>query len=282
VARLLTLVALLLAAVSFPGDGIARTDGLDDIKARGELVMAVYRDFPPFSSKKDGEVVGIDVDIAKALAKRLGLKPSIMELTAGESVDDDLRNAVWKGHYLERRVADAMLHVPTDRVFMLRNANVVIFSPYFRERVVVARQPERVIKDDDITIFEKEKVGVELATLADVYLTAQLAPNHTANVVHYPTVAKAVDALRAGEVAAVMGNEAEILAALGSDLKRFPTAPMPAAGLTKTWWELGLAVKDSNRQLSHVLEDAMAALLKDGTVAAIFKRHGVAHRPPED
>jgi len=279
-----TALALLLAAfaASFPWNGAARADGLDDIKARGDLVVAVYRDFPPFSSKQGGEVVGIDVDIAKALAKRLGLKPAIMELTAGDSVDDDLRNGVWKGHYLERRVADAMLHIPTDKMFRLRNTNAVIFSPYFRERVVVARQPERVVKSDDVTIFETEKVGVELATLADVFLTAQLAPNHTANVVHYPTIAKAVDALRQGEVAAVMGNESEILAALGPDLKRFPTAPMPAAGLSKSWWELGVAVKDSNRQLSHVLEDAMTALLKDGTVASIFKRHGLPHRPPEE
>jgi ABC-type amino acid transport substrate-binding protein len=277
-------LALLLAmlAVPFSWNGAAWADGLDDIKDRGQLVVAVYRDFPPFSSRKDGEVVGIDVDIAGELAKRLGLKPSIMELTADESVDDDLRNAVWKGHYLERRVADAMLHIPTDKMFRLRNTNVVIFAPYFRERVVVARNPDRVVKDDGVTIFETEKVGVELATLADVYLTAQLAPNHTANVVHYPTITKAVEALRKGEVAAVMGNETEILAALGKDVTRFPAAPMPAAGLTKSWWELGLAVKDSNRQLSHVLDDAMAAMLKDGTIAAIFKRHGLPHRPPED
>lgn len=279
-----TVLALLLAALaaSLPWNGAARADGLDDIRARGNLVVALYRDFPPFSSKKGGEVVGIDVDIAKALAGRLGLKPAIMELTAGETVDDDLRNGVWKGHYLERRVADVMLHVPTDRMFMLRNPNAVIFAPYFRERVVVARHPERVVKNDDITVFEREKVGVELATLADAYLTAQLGPAHVANVVHYSTVALAVEALRTGGVAAVMGTESEILAALGSDLKRFPTAPMPAAGLTRSWWELGLAVKDGNRPLSHVLDDAMAALLKDGTIAAIFKRHGVAHRPPEE
>jgi ABC-type amino acid transport substrate-binding protein len=271
-----------MLAVPLPWNGTAWGDGLDDIKDRGQLVVALYRDFPPFSSKKDGEVVGIDADIAKELARRLGLRHSLMELTADESVDDDLRNAVWKGHYLERRVADVMVHIPTDKMFRLRNTNVVIFAPYFRERVVVARNPERVVKNDDVTIFETEKVGVELATLADIFLTAQLAPNHTANVVHYPTVAKAVEALGKGDVAAVMGNETEILAVLGKDVKRFPTAPMPAAGLTKSWWELGLAVKDSNRQLSHVLEDAMAAMLKDGTIAAIFMRHGLTHRPPED
>jgi ABC-type amino acid transport substrate-binding protein len=123
---------------------------------------------------------------------------------------------------------------------------------------------------------------VELATLADVYLTGQLKASNIGNVVHYPTVAQAVDGLRKGEVAAVMGTESEIRAALGKDVKDFPTAPMPAAGLTKPWWELGLAVRDSNRQLSNVLDDAMGAMLKDGTVAAIFKRHGLPHRSPEE
>lgn len=274
------ILSLLMAPLLSGGAFAAAT--LDDITARGSLVVAVYRDFPPFSYRKGNEVAGVDVDIAKALAKRLGLKPDIMEVTAGESVDDDLRNAVWKGHYLDHRTADVMLHVPTDRVFMLRNTNVVIFSPYYRERIVVARNPDKVVKSDDISIFEQEKVGVELATLADVYLTGQLKSANVGNVVHYPTVAKAVDGLRQGEVAAVMGTESEIVAALGKDLAKFPTAPMPAAGLTKPWWELGMAVRDSNRQLSNVLDDAMAALMKDGTIAAAFKRHGLSHRPPEE
>lgn len=280
--RPLLLLALIAWALSMGRPAAARADGLDDIKARGELVVAVYRDFPPFSSGTGGKVAGIDVDLAHALAKRLGLKAAIMELTAADDVDADLRNGVWKGHYLERKVADVMLHIPTDRVFTMRNPNAVVFSPYFRERMVVARDPGKVFKDDDISVFEREKVGVELATLADVHLTAQLAPDHVANVVHYPSVPKAIDALRRGEVAAVMGIESEVVAALGRDARRFPTAPMPAAGMTRPAWELGMAVKESNRRLSHVLEDAMTAMLKDGTVAAIFKRHGLPHRPPEE
>ncbi|KIL99488.1 amino acid ABC transporter periplasmic substrate-binding protein [Paramagnetospirillum magnetotacticum MS-1] len=276
---LFILAGLLMASLASGGGASAAS--LDDIQAKGELTVAVYRDFPPFSSRQGGKLVGIDIDLAKALAKRLKLKAGFMELTAGESVDDDLRNAVWKGHYLERRVADVMMHVPNDRVFALRNNNAVIFAPYFRERVAVARNPDKVTARDDVTVFERERVGVELATLADVYLTNQLGHRFVANVVHFPNLGAAAQALAKGEVAAVMGNQAELTSALSAHGKRFPIGPMTAPGLTQSTWELGLAVKDSNRQLSHPLDDAITRMRADGTIAAIFKRYGLTYLPPE-
>ena len=275
-------VLCLAVAAAFPGRAAAR--GYDDIVAAGEIVIAVYRDFPPFSSRREGgELAGVDVDLGKAMAERMKLKPVFMELTAGESVDDDLRNAVWKGHYLEHRVADVMLHVPADRQFALRNANVVIFAPYFRERVVVARDPERVNSRDDVDIFAQEKVGVELASLADAYLSGRLAGRGAGgNVVHFPTIAKAAEALTRGEVAAVMGTESELAAALGERGRDFPMGPLSTPGLSKPWWDLGLAVKDSNRQLGYAIEDVMGQLRRDGIVAAIFHRHGLPYLVAED
>ncbi len=271
------LVAALLGA-----NGAAMATSFDDITAKGEMVVAVYRDFPPFSEHKDGgELSGIDIDLAKAIGERMHLGVQFMELTAGESVDDDLRNAVWKGHYLERRVADVMMHVPVDRVFALRNANAVIFAPYYRERVAMARNPDRISASDGIDAFAEEKIGVETATLPDVVLSSTQGGRLVGNVVHFPTLAKASAALIAGDVAAVMGCETEVAAALGDQASRFPLAPAAIPGLTKPGWELGLAVKDSNHQLAYAVEDVITALRGDGTVAAIFKRHGIPYTPPE-
>ena len=279
--RLFHIVVAAAVGLALAGPAVVR--GYDDIVAAGEIVVAVYRDFPPFSDRVGGELAGVDVDLGKAIAERLKLKPVFMELTAAETVDDDLRNAVWKGHYLERRVADVMLHVPVDRQFAQRNTNVVLAAPYFRERVVVARNPERVNSRDDVDVFAQEKVGVELASLADVYLTGRLAGRGASgNVVHFPTLAKAAEALTKGTVAAVMGTESELAAALGGHGRDFPMGPMPSPGLSKPWWELGLAVKDGNRQLGYALDDVMTRLRSDGTVAAIFHRHGLPYLPPED
>lgn len=275
--RLAATLALLILGI---GPSLAAS--LDDIMAKGEIVAAVYRGFPPFSSRQGSTLTGVDIDLGEALAKRLGVRVQFFELTAGETVDDDLRNAVWKGHYLERRVADVMLHVPTDREFALRQTEAVIFAPYYRERIAVARNPELVSARDTVEVFAEEKVGVELDSLADIYLLSALGGRLRANVVHYPTIAKAVDGMIAGEVAAVMGTRSEIAARLAERGTNHPLAAMETPGLSKPAWELGLAVKNSNRDLAWALGDAITALREDGTLAAIFRHHRLPYQPPED
>lgn len=72
-------IAFLLAGAA----GAAQAaDLLDDAKARGSLRVAVEGTYPPFNYRNDkGELDGFDVDIAKAIAAKLGLKA---EFTATE------------------------------------------------------------------------------------------------------------------------------------------------------------------------------------------------------
>lgn len=273
------LFSVLAALVLWTGAAAARS--FDDILAAGEIEFAVYRDFPPFSYRRDGKLVGADVDLGHALAKRMKLKARFFELTAGETVEDDLRNGVWKGHYLARHVADAMLHIPTEREFALRQTEAVVFAPYFREAIVVARNPERVNSRDTVAIFAEEKVGVETDSLADIYLTSALGGSLRSNVIHFTTLHQATDALVAGQVAAVMGSRSEIASHLAARKSKYPVARMEAPGLTKPFWELGMAVKENNRDLAYALTDAVEALMKDGTLAAIWRRHNIPYQAPE-
>ena len=77
--------------------GRAAAADLAGITAKGFLRIAVYRDFQPWSWQQDGVLTGIDVDLGKAIAAKLGVKPDFLELTADEDVGDDLRNGVWRG-----------------------------------------------------------------------------------------------------------------------------------------------------------------------------------------
>jgi hypothetical protein len=69
----------------------------------------------------------------------------IMSFKDGETVDDDLRNVIWKGHFLwNQPLADVMMHVPVDRDLARKNGMVTILAPYFSEQLVVARNRNRV------------------------------------------------------------------------------------------------------------------------------------------
>jgi ABC-type amino acid transport substrate-binding protein len=277
-------ILLLLAAAVVGTGAIASAPAapLDEVVAKGILRIAVYRDFPPFSWRERGELKGADVDLARAIASGLGVSLDLMELTADENMDDDLRNAVWKGHYLGGGIADVMLHVPVNRDFALRNDHVAIFGPYQRESFAISRNPSRINDTAGLAVFQSEKIGVELDSIPDFYLMGTFGGRLGANVVHYTTVEQAVDALRSGAVAAVMAPRSQLEGALGQDVGRFPIGTMPTPGLINAQWNIGLAVKENSRDLAYKVEDIVTGLLAQGTLKEIYDRYGLTHTEPSE
>jgi len=271
---LLTACAAALA-VSLP----ARADSLNDIRKRGSLRVAVYNNFPPYSHQGKG----IDVELAEALGKQLGLAVQVAGYNPDEDMDDDLRNMVWKGHYLGTPPSDVMMHVPVDSYLQGKNDKVKIFGPYHMESIAVARvqriNPIRGSAANALEVFTREKIGVEGRTLADGFLLGALNGRLRENVVHFASVAAAIDKLKAGELAAVMGSRSEIEAALGKDTC-FVIEVVQMPELKFNHWPLGMAVKADDSTLADALAGALKELQKNGTIAAIFARNGITHLPP--
>jgi polar amino acid transport system substrate-binding protein len=64
----------------------AAADKLDDIRARGRLLVGTSDTSPPFSSREDGKVVGYDVDLAGEVTKRLGLPMATVSILNSERI----------------------------------------------------------------------------------------------------------------------------------------------------------------------------------------------------
>src|SRR5574343_243663 len=79
---------------------------LDKVRASGVLKVALYKDNAPYSDGAGEQMSGIDVALAQGLAREMGLKLQLLPFDAGENVCDDLRNMVWRGHYLGYGPAD--------------------------------------------------------------------------------------------------------------------------------------------------------------------------------
>ena len=254
---------------------------IDQIQERGYATFALYEDFPPYSWEEAGEPRGIDVEIARIIAEDLGVEPRFRFVDAGETLDADLRNNIWRGPIAGGAVSNVMLRVPYDARFACRVEQVVFTGQYAGERIGIAYDISEY-PDDPPTVpyFRFDTVAVENDSIADFYLTAfpggQIAPN----VRRYPTMADAMEALRAGEVMAAMGPMAQLEWGASQAGGMGVHAP-PLPGFTVGAWTLGVGVHFAYRGLSYSVDDAIWAALDDGRIADIHARYGVTHIPPE-
>ncbi len=260
-------IALACAALSIAAP--ARAD-LEKIRQTGILKVAVYDDFAPFSSNS----AGIDVDLAAALAKKLGLKISLLPFPAGEDLSDDLRNMVWKGHYLGYGPADLLMHVPVDRNLMAANDKVEIFAPYHREMVRLVRNSTTIPAFDSLDALSGKKIGVEKISISAMVLLGEQDGKFRNGVKIYPTSTAALEDLKAGKLDAVLASKSEIESVFKDD-SGFPVEQVSFPRLPHKGWVVGMAVKKDQMELAKLLQTATDELIASGELAKIFAKYGV-------
>ncbi|HAO76232.1 MAG TPA: amino acid ABC transporter substrate-binding protein [Pseudomonas sp.] len=288
-ARLFLALWLTLCCALAQAD-VVRVRAFDDIIESGVLKVAMYENFPPYSYQQDGQPRGVDFELAQKLAEGLGLKLEVLWVTPDETLDDDLRNFIWKGHYLRRDVlADVMLRVPYDREFSYKrnelgeliNELVVIFGPYQRERWQTAYDDRRIEDVPSVAVFQYHPIGVEVDSVPSFYLSSVFEGRLAKNLHHYPSVQQAFAALKEGEVDATMAMRGEIewlMAQAGDSHLKLAENAYPNMG--KQVWDLGMAVHESNRQLAYALEEVLEPLILEGGMEKLYAKHGLHYELP--
>ena len=278
--RTLIGAAALLFLVFAGGIRPAYPRTLDQVVAAKSLRVVVYMDNRPFSYMDGGNVKGIDVDLGRAIAKKLGVEAEMMARMTAEKVDDDLRFNIWKGPVGDGGVGDVMLHVPIDRELSARNPLAVITNGYFQQEVALAIDPARTGPAPDFEVFRKEKIGVQFSTVADYFLMRYKDGALMNNIVHHTKLEVGVRRFVDRETSAILGVRSDIEGTLHEmGLKAtFVEPPMP--GIVRTGWVIGTAVNETSRDLGYAIGNALEDLKSSGEMAAIFANYGVTYVPP--
>lgn len=269
----------------------AQVRSYDTMIESGVLKVAIYEDFAPYSFIDHDQPRGVDVDLAAALAKALGVRMELLWAPPGEKLDDDLRDSIWRGNSLRhQQLADVMMRVPYDRDYSLKrndqgelaNGHVVMFGPYQTECWQVAFDRRRMDAVPSVAVFQEHPVGVEVDSVPSFYMTSVFNGMLSAKTHHYPSVQQAFVAMKGAEVDAVMGMRGEIdwqvHQANDSNLALAENA-YPNMGRQR--WEIGMAVHESNHQMAYALEEALEALIRDGSVQKIYASYGLRYDIPE-
>lgn len=280
--------SLLVAALLLPVALHART--FDEITESEFIVVGVYRDFPPYSWMNNGTPDGIDIELAKRIAAGLDVELKIHWITPDENLEDDLRNTIWKGHYLGGGVADVMLRVPYDKEYSqkrddigeLVHEQVVMLAPYQNERWQIAFDSEDIEEVSTIAVFQYHPIGVEVDSLPAFYMTSAFQGRMRKNTHHFPKTAKAFDAMDKGQVDAVMGLHSQITwlqAHTTNTSIKLAENGFPMMG--KQTWDIGIAIKDNTRQLGYAIGDIIEDQVVSGKLETWFKSQKITYTKPE-
>lgn len=245
------ILSLLLAAVMITALLCSCGSGSDD-----KLVMATNAEFPPYEYMEGGEIVGIDAEIAKAIANKLGKELVI------ENVDfDSLIPGVQTGKY---DFVMAGMTVTEDR------KEQVDFTQTYATgvQVIIVKENSPIKTVDDLT---KEgantKIGVQLATTGDLYCTWDIEDEGLGKVERFNKGADAVMALNSGKVdCVVIDNEpAKVFVHNNSGLKILDTEYITE--------DYAAAVSKDAPELKEAIDKALGELIADGTVAKIIEKY---------
>jgi polar amino acid transport system substrate-binding protein len=219
------------------------------------LVMATNATFPPYESIEGNEFVGIDIEIAEALAQELG-----MELEIKDVEFDSIIAGVQSGKY---DMGMAGMTVTEKRL-----QNVDFTDSYATGvQVVIVREDSDIQSVDDIT--SDNLIGVQQGTTGHIYAsdTPENGGYGEDAVVAYNKGADAVQALIAGKVdCVIIDNEpAKAFVAANEGLKILDTEFANE--------DYAICVSKDNSELLEKLNDALAKLKADGTIDEIIEKY---------
>ena len=173
-AMLLARLGVLAALVFFTISAGADARPLEQVKAANDLFVIAYEDNKPFSwSADDGTPMGIDVDLAKAIAEKLGVNATVELRMQAERADGDVRTNIIRGTVGGGKTADILMNVPYDPEFARKFDDALIANPYFQQTVALAINPQKIPSNATFEIFRKEKVGVKLASVSTAFRCAR-------------------------------------------------------------------------------------------------------------
>ena len=239
--NLLGIIALLLAMMMI------------DAAAAETLTMGTNASFPPYEYYEDGKVVGIDAEIAAAIAEKLGMELEIVDMDFKAIIP-----AVTEGKI---DFGMAGMTVTEER---LQSVN-------FSDTYAIGIQAIIVKEDSEITSIEdlsKEgaawKIGVQDSTTGDIYCTEDFGEDRVSK---YAVGADAVEALKTGKVdCVIIDNEpAKAYVAANEGLKVLDSA--------YTEEEYAICVNLENTELLDKINAALQELIEDGTVANIIAKY---------
>lgn len=237
--KIINILIVVLIIFIMPGCG----------KNDNQLVMVTEAGFAPYEYYSNGEIVGVDVDIAKEIAKEFG-----KELVVKDVAFDSIINEVKSG---KADFGAAGISYSEER------AKQVDFSDnyFLSKQVVIVKDNSKIVNSSDIY---NKKIAVQLGSVADTYVTENYK---SATVVREKKYLAAIQDLKDDKADCVVMDElpAKEMISNNNGLKILPNELASDS--------YGMVVKKGNKELLDAINRVIERLKNDGSIDKYIINH---------
>ena len=212
-----------------------------------KLILATEAGFAPYEYYNNGEIVGVDIDIAKEIAKTLNKELEIKDV-AFDSIISEVKTS--KSDFGAAGIS-----------YTKERAREVDFTVNYMEsrQVLIVKKDSKLKSPKDLT---KERIAVQLGSVADSYLTENM-PN--VEVVREKKFLAAIQDLKDDKVDGVVMDEIPAEELITDDFIILKEA------LVTDYY--GMIVQKGNTELLEEMNRVIEKLKADGTIDEILLRH---------
>ena len=211
--------------------------------------------YAPFESQNEkGEIVGFDIEVVQAAAKKAGIEVKFV-------------NTPWEGIFNALGQGDRDMVVSAVTITAERKGTMDFSDPYFdAQQLIAVKESSKITKFADLKKF---KVGVQTGTTGDEAVTKLLGKASTA-IKRFESTPLALKELEAGGVDAVVADNGVVINYVANN----PGGKFKSISDKEFVPEqYGIAFKKGNTELQAKMNKGLADIRADGTYDQIFTKY---------
>ncbi|EFE23266.1 ABC transporter, substrate-binding protein, family 3 [Edwardsiella tarda ATCC 23685] len=247
-----TTARALLALTLLSGSALAQSGNeRAAIQAAGSIKFGTEGTYPPYTyHDASGKLVGFDVDIARAVAAKMGVKPEFIE-------------GRWDGLIagLSAKRYDAVINQVG--ITPERQAKFAFSDPYITSKAVL------IVRDNNAQIKSFADLRDQKAAQSLTSNYAKLAQKYGAELVPTDGFNQSLELVISGRAAATLNDNLSYL-----DFRQHkPNAPLKVVAVAEQGADSAILVRKDQPQLVQALNQALSEIRADGTYHTISQRY---------
>jgi polar amino acid transport system substrate-binding protein len=261
--RLMTLTAIVVMTGGLAAEP-AGADTLQSIIDKGKLVVGVKTDYPPWGMRdKDGKIVGMEIDMANDVAKRLSGK-------AGKPIALELVPVVASNRmqFLQQGQIDLMIATMNDKPERRKVVGVTLPN-YYASGVTVMAKKTAGIKD------WPDLKGKDICTIQGAWYNKDWGDKFGANLMAFPGTPEAEKAVLDGRCVGWLYDDTAFVSRIALDTEKWKDFALSTPTVGQEPWAIAVRSEDRTGPWGKLVSEAIVDWLASGTLLALEKKWGI-------